>query len=236
MSVLISIREKSFDGEHFNLGISFDDNINCFQVELKNPYDKNTEKEFEWYFEEYIREPYTPELNIEKYPKAISMYGEHLFKSIFPRNSEIHLQYKNIIRENGIEDITIQIIGESTAIHAIHWESLKDPDLPEPFVVSGAIFYRKNTVTLPIETRVEPSPFINHMIVTARPDEENDVNHRTIQRPLIYIIKNAKLKVKPHILRPGTFRSFAEHLKETPNGFYHIIHFDLHGNLSIIED
>jgi tetratricopeptide (TPR) repeat protein len=231
MSATISIREKSCEGEYFDLVVSFGNNINCFQVKLKNPYDKNTEKEFEWYFEEYIREPYTPELTIEKYPKTIALYGENLFKSIFSRDSEIHSKYKNIIQNNSHEDITIQIVGDSAAFYGIHWESLKDPDLNEPFVACGTILYRKNSVMIPIETRIEPSPYINQLIVTAQPDEEDDVNYRTIQRPLINVIKNAKLKVKPHILRPGTYRSFTEHLKKTPKGFYHIIHFDLHGSL-----
>ncbi len=81
---------------------------------------------------------------------------------------------------------------------------------------------------MPIE--LQPSPVINLLVVTARPNEENDVGYRTISRPLIDAIEQGRLRVNVELLRPGTFKALSEHL-ERKAGFYHIVHFDAHGGL-----
>jgi tetratricopeptide (TPR) repeat protein len=227
MAVLIKIKEKSFDGEYFEVGVTIGD-AHTATVRLPNPYDKEIEKHLEWYFEQYLSEPYTPFVTIEKHKGLLVSYGEDLFEKIFG-NNDLHSQLEKIIRENEPESIAVEIVGESPAFHSIHWESLKASNSTDPLSAVGVLFYRKNTKPHVSEVRVESSPHINLLVVTARPDEEDDVNYRTIQRPLINVIKKAKLKVNPYILRPGTYRSLVRHLEETPDGFYHIIHFDLHG-------
>ncbi|MEI2580311.1 hypothetical protein [Scytonema sp. PRP1] len=78
---------------------------------------------------------------------------------------------------------------------------------------------------------VPQSPVINLLVVTARPNEEQDVGYRTISRPLIEAIENSQLAVNVELLRPGTYEALARHLEEKGAGFYHIIHFDAHGAL-----
>ncbi|MCP4689748.1 MAG: CHAT domain-containing protein, partial [Desulfobacterales bacterium] len=65
------------------------------------------------------------------------------------------------------------------------------------------------------------------LLVTARP-YENDVQYRSISRLLVELIEERDLPARVHVLRPPTFDSLRDHLRENPN-FYHILHFDGHG-------
>ncbi|GCL55621.1 hypothetical protein NIES3806_29730 [Microcystis aeruginosa NIES-3806] len=74
-------------------------------------------------------------------------------------------------------------------------------------------------------------PTINLLVVIARPNEESDVNYRTISRPLVELVNSSEIPVKIDILRPGTYESLTRHLDEKGEGYYHVIHFDVHGGL-----
>ena len=82
---------------------------------------------------------------------------------------------------------------------------------------------------------VRSSPTINLLIVVARPRGRGDVGYRTISRPLVEALQQSQLRVRVEILRPGTYRALVRHLEDVRDrhgpGFYHIIHFDLHGAL-----
>jgi tetratricopeptide (TPR) repeat protein len=86
-----------------------------------------------------------------------------------------------------------------------------------------------------MEANVKAYPQINLLLVTARPDEEEDVGYRTISRPMVELLETPKLPVRIHILRPGTFQALSNHLDEVGEQFYHIIHFDTHGSLASYE-
>jgi tetratricopeptide (TPR) repeat protein len=229
MPDMIRIEEKSFDSEQFEVRVIFNDQL--FPVTVKNPHNPETQKKLDWYFEDYITEPYTPVDIVNKHKDALRQYGESLFKQIFVDHKDIYFLYRTAIQQHNFQDIIVEIVSDTPDFQSILWESLKDPEFDTPLAANGMVFYRKNLEPRLIEARVDAFPWINLLIVTARPDEEDDVNYRTIQRPLLDVIRNAKLKVKPYILRPGTFKSLVDHLNEKGKSFYHIIHFDLHGAL-----
>ena len=84
------------------------------------------------------------------------------------------------------------------------------------------------------------SPTINLLVVTARPFGKGDVGYRTISQPLVETLRKAKLPVKVDILRPGTYEALENHLQEISNehgvGYYHVIHFDVHGAVLTYEE
>ena len=133
------------------------------------------------------------------------------------------------MKREGLEHLRFEITG-SPAFHALHWETLKDPDLPSAFSL-GAPMLRKSPKPQPLPAEVNPSPTLNVLIVTARPNAERDVGYRTITRPLLETLKQAELQVHVDIVRPGTYRAFKDHLEEAGPGRYHVVHFDMHGSL-----
>jgi len=138
--------------------------------------------------------------------------------------------YKTALQA-GLNDVQIEIEG-TPKFHALHWEALKDPEVPEPLVLQ-ATMVRKNLVPSVIQSQVRPSPTINLLVVTARPSGQRDVGYRTISRPLVEALRQTSIPIRIEILRPGTYKSLENHLRDTTakysEGYYHVIHFDVHG-------
>ena len=125
-------------------------------------------------------------------------------------------------------------IAGSPAFHQLHWEALKDPELPRAFALEAPMV-RKNLNPPVLPADVRSSPTINLLIVVARPRGRGDVGYRTISRPLVEALQQSQLHVRVEILRPGTYEALVKHLEGVRDrhgpGYYHIIHFDLHGAL-----
>ena len=232
MPTTIRIKEKSFISNVFTVFVSFrdaDGSEEEIEVQLPNLYNDKTDDLLEWYFEQYISMPYD-DVRVPDALKAIEDYGKALFENLF-NDENLQYRYRTCLQNGGPENITIEIIGDSPGFQAIIWESLRDPRQGYPFAVQGAIFVRKNVRPVNVKASVKESPTINLLIVTARPNEESDVNYRTIQRPLIDLIEQTETPINPYILRPGTYEALIRHLDEREAGYYHIVHFDLHGSL-----
>jgi type II secretory pathway predicted ATPase ExeA len=126
------------------------------------------------------------------------------------------------------------VIG-SPAFQGLHWEALKDPRLPRPFALDAGIIRRGNACAPPVEALAGNSPTLNLLVITARPAEAYDAGYRTITRPLIATLRQAQLRVHVDFVRPGTWQALVERLEEVTRdhgaGYYHAIHFDLHGRL-----
>ena len=199
-----------------------------YPVTLQDPFTERQERELEFYFEQWIRFPFDNQVIAQRAAASVQTYGESLFQQIFLANPKVYVEYVRACSD-GLDQLQIEIEGDSPDFQALHWEALKDPELSTP-LATEAIFTRKRFRDSSITANLRPSPVINLLVVTARPNEEADVGYRTISRPLIEAIHRAQLRVKVEILRPGTYQALAQHL-EGKAGHYHIIHFDAHGGL-----
>ena len=233
----ITVQEISqTDFGDFQLSLTINED-QPFQVEVTNPHTAETEEGFEWYFEEYLREPYTAETRVQREKEQLSQYGISLFQQLFADPEALNL-YRKGLQESSFDKLSFEFLGKekSTSFQAVLWEAIKDPDFEEPLILKGAQFIRTSSTKPLLRAKVDQHPEINLLIVTARPSEENDVEYRTVQRPIIDIITETGVSVKPHILRPGTYLALKEHLAEVKSGYYHIIHFDLHGAVLTYEE
>ena len=135
--------------------------------------------------------------------------------------------------QGNLAELTVEIAG-SPAFQQLHWEALKDPKLAQPLALQ-ATFVRRNLTPQPIKARLREAPTVNVLLVTARPGGARDVGYRTIARPLVETLRQAKLRVQVEILRPGTYEALVRHLEAVQErhgpGYYHVIHFDVHGGL-----
>ncbi|MEM6520657.1 MAG: CHAT domain-containing protein [Cyanobacteria bacterium P01_D01_bin.71] len=106
--------------------------------------------------------------------------------------------------------------------------------MPRPLALE-CVMVRRPQQDMAVAAHPNPSPTINLLVVTARPDEERDVNYRTISRPLIEAIQQARVPINVELLRPGTYEALENHLETKSPGYYHIVHFDAHGGLATYE-
>lgn len=232
---LITIRETGGKNDSPNAIVSFDRQGSC-PITITNPFSEDEENDLEWYFERYLRFPFLEGIRVDKAEKSIIAYGQALFEQVF-KDRDAHSQYAQA-RQNGIENIQFEIEGSPEFFHLLHWEALRDPKWPGPFVLDAPMVRSIKQPSV-IRAQCQLSPTINLLIVTARPDGRKDVGYRTISRPLVEGMQQAKLPVRIDILRPGTYQALTDHLDsvrdEHGKGFYHIIHFDLHGALATYE-
>ncbi len=227
---IIRVEEKdavAADGS--NTTISFDHGPK-YSITFSNPFTKESEEDLAWYFEEHLTFPFTRKVRANKAAASITSYGEALFKQIFLSNSDVYADYRSLVKA-GLSALSIEIAG-TAQFHMLHWEALKDPNLALPLSLQ-AMIVRKNLRPQSQPSTLRPSPTINLLIVTARPSGQRDVGYRTISRPLVEALRSANLPVQIELLRPGTYRALENHLREVTakhgEGYYHVVHFDVHG-------
>ncbi|HMB08669.1 MAG TPA: tetratricopeptide repeat protein [Isosphaeraceae bacterium] len=232
MATSILIQERSGLADGRNAVVSFDGQGE-YPVTVANPFSEKQEEELEWYFEDHLRFPFLEGVRARAAAAGVQAYGEALFAQVFRQDPAVLARYAVARDQGGPADLRFAIAG-SPAFHQLHWEALKDPELPRAFALEAPMV-RKNLNPPVLPADVRSSPTINLLIVVARPRGRGDVGYRTISRPLVEALQQARLRVRVEILRPGTYKALVKHLEGVRDrlgpGFYHIIHFDLHGAL-----
>jgi tetratricopeptide (TPR) repeat protein len=228
---VITIRERQATTSGFEASLSFD-GIGEYAIAVTDPFTAKEERQLEWYFEDWLVFPQLGTVKAARAAESVKGYGEKLFEQVFKSNFDAYSEYRQL--RGDLARVRIEIESQTPEFQALHWEAMRDPDLPRPLAVDCAML-RKRVQPVPVRADVSPSPVINLLVVTARPDEERDVGYRTISRPLIDAIETARLRVNVGLLRPGTYEALSKHLDEKGAGYYHIIHFDAHGALMTYE-
>jgi hypothetical protein len=227
---VITIREEEKTDTGFEATLRFEGEE--YLVTITNPLTSKEERELEWYFEEWLEFPFSDTTIAERAAASIKKYGENLFNQVFT-DRDAYSRYQQLGK--GHNPLQIEIVGKTPDFQALHWEALWEPGYPRPLAVD-CVMVRKSFKRAGKRADVPHSPVINLLVVTARPNEEQDVGYRTISRSLIEAIENSQLAVNVELLRPGTYEALTRHLEEKGAGFYHIIHFDTHGALMKYKD
>ncbi|MCZ8226261.1 MAG: tetratricopeptide repeat protein [Microcystis sp. LE19-84.1B] len=225
--LVLTIREEGINDGGFTATLNFDSG-NSYPITVTDPFTNQEEKDLEWYFEEWLVFPTLDTDKAQKAANSVQNYGENLFKQVFQSNLNAYGEYRDLRKQ--LSQLQIIIESQSPEFQALHWEALKDPDLPRPFSIDCIISRQRRGATV-VPVQMATYPTINLLVVIARPNEESDVNYRTISRPLVELVNSSEIPVKIDILRPGTYESLTRHLDEKGEGYYHVIHFDVHGGL-----
>ncbi|MGD1943236.1 MAG: CHAT domain-containing protein [Leptolyngbyaceae cyanobacterium] len=222
--------QQCLAANQFAATVQFDSG-GSYPVTITNPFDERDEARLEWYFEGWLRRPFLNTVTAAQVKNSIPTYGEALFEQVF-QDRQAYAAYANLRPQLN----TVEIVVESASpdFQALHWEALKDPDLPRPLALDCTMV-RRPQQAITLAAQPNPSSTINLLVVTARPNEEKDVNYRTISRPLIEAIQQAKIPINVELLRPGTYQALENHLQAKGSGYYHIVHFDAHGGLATFE-
>ena len=223
---VITIREEQQvdDGFLATLRIDGRDYPN---IKISDPFLKSEEARLEWYFEQWLRFPMLDTTTAADVAASIREYGTRLFDQLFA-DRRAYADYARL-RDN-LGALRFESEGINPEFQALHWEALRDAELPYPLAVD-CVMVRKSTKPTAVMAAVNPSPTLNVLMVTARPSKTKEVAYRVISRPLIEALGNSQLPVKIDLLRPATFEGLSRHLEDKGAGHYHMIHFDCHGAL-----
>ncbi|MEZ4676952.1 MAG: CHAT domain-containing protein [Caldilineaceae bacterium] len=200
-------------------------------VTISDPFTDAEEQRLAWYFEEWLRYPFTGGVKAAEAAASTRAYGEALFAQTLRATDAIYSRYRQALQAGGVPGLHFQIVG-SPDFHRLHWETLWDPERGQPLLLDATMI-RSTTQPGADPIQVQESATINLLLVTARPHGKRDVAYRTIQRPLIEMLHRSQLPVQVDIVRPGSWRALVDHLHQARQrhgvGHYQMIHFDLHG-------
>lgn len=220
----IQIREKSVTEHGFTVTIKIDELE--YTATVQNPHNAPAEQELAWYFEQWLQLPMIEGERAKTAAESIRFYGEALFNQLFEERT-VYAAY-DLLKRTQSNEIQFEVVGDTMAFHEIHWEALKDFNMPQAWAVT-APFVRRKVKPSPMTFNTAVSPTLNVLVVTARPEGRRDVAYRTISRPLVDMLQNSDMKVNLDLVRPGTFRALCEHLEAKGPGYYHLLHLDVHG-------
>jgi hypothetical protein len=112
---------------------------------------------------------------------------------------------------------------------------LRDPEDDVSLALCMPIARRVKAV--PLLARIPAGhPVLRILVVTARPHGARDVGYRTVSRPLLDAVRQARIPVTIDLVRPGTWEALRDHLRaatrEHGPGWYQVVHFDVHGTFA----
>ncbi|HEY9707957.1 MAG TPA: CHAT domain-containing protein, partial [Oculatellaceae cyanobacterium] len=199
-------------------------------VTFTHPFDKQALADLRWYLEEYLRFPYgiAPD-NAAKIEQKFQDWGEQLFELVF-RSSEKAREFFQTATFDGLRECELVITSDSPEVLNLPWELLYSPSDRQFLAPSLAGMSRSlSDYAVRAEMSNLPQDKLNILLVIARPYGEKDIALKTIARPLLESVSHIRQKVNIKVLRPPSFEQFERELNAHP-GFYHIVHFDGHGD------
>ncbi len=198
-------------------------------VTFEHPFDEETLTDLRWYLEKFLPFPYGifPD-KAKKIEQKFQEWGQRLFELVFPRSTKAWDFFCEATRE-GLDKCEINISSDDPTVLNLPWELLYSPDY-QFLAPSLAGMYRSlSGHAVRAEIGQLPQDKLNILLVIARPYGEKDVALKTIARPLLEALKPIQKYVNLKVLRPPSFEEFERELN-AHKGFYHIVHFDGHGN------
>jgi tetratricopeptide (TPR) repeat protein len=199
------------------------------EVAFQQPFDEENAAELRWYLEDYLKFPYGIHSdNAVKIEQKLQHWGQHLFELVF-RSTEKGREFFQEATREGLDKCELGIISDNAEVLNLPWELLYSPDY-QFLAPSLAGMYRSLSsqgVKAPLPAM--PDDQLNILLVIARPKGEQDVGFKTIARPLLAALQPIRQRVNLKVLRPPSLKAFEAELQAN-KGFYHIVHFDGHGN------
>ncbi|MEH2196343.1 MAG: CHAT domain-containing protein, partial [Nostoc sp.] len=199
------------------------------EVGFQQPFDEENAAELRWYLEDYLKFPYGifPD-NAAKIEQKLQQWGQHLFELVF-RSTEKGREFFQEATREGLDKCELGIISDNANVLNLPWELLYSPDYQ--FLAPSLAGMYRSLSTQGVKAPLPPMPDnqLNILLVIARPYDEQDVNFKTIARPLLAALQPIRQRVNLKVLRPPSLKAFEAELQAN-KGFYHIVHFDGHGN------
>ncbi|MEG4840536.1 tetratricopeptide repeat protein [Microcoleus sp. B9-D4] len=198
-------------------------------VTFEHPFDSKVLADLRWYLEEYLRFPYglEPE-NAKKIEQKLQAWGQQLFDLVF-RSSEKAREFFQEATRAGLDKCEISIISDDAAVLNLPWELLFSPDYQFLAPLLAGMYRSLSNYAVRAELGTMSDEQLNILLVIARPYGERDINFQTIARPMLEALKPIQKQVNLTVLRPPSLEQFEAELNAR-KGFYHIVHFDGHGD------
>src|SRR6476661_2341409 len=198
-------------------------------VTFEHPFDSKVLADLRWYLEEYLRFPYglEPE-NAKKIEQQLQAWGQQLFDLVF-RSSDKAREFFQEATRAGLDKCEISIVSDNPAVLNLPWELLFTPDYQFLAPLLAGMYRSLSEYAVRADMGEMSDEQLNILLVIARPYGAKDINFQTIARPMLEALKPIQKQVNLTVLRPPSLKQFEAELNAR-KGFYHIVHFDGHGD------
>lgn len=204
-----------------------------YTVEELIPWTPEDQSEMAWYLQDHIQKDPFSERRAQTIRSSLATLGDTLVRklkldqhfAVQPRSGDSHRVIQIDIHDNGTGDNSLQ---------KLPWEVLESKELLKPYPWIHVSVMRAIHIPPPSVLRMDcSSPRLNILLVVARPSGRDDVEYRSTMLPFVEIMKEMPPSaIHLDIVRPGTWSAFKNALKSVNYGYYHVVHFDLHGRAS----
>jgi len=209
---------------------------------LEDPFNEHEYQEVRWYMEEFaMRDPFA-QARAKQVMQSQLRYGKQLVSAIRPFIDEV-LGIKSEDASAGPwRAVHLLVAGNGTesSLHSLLWEIIERVECcshPTFFAITRVAKRISNDVRSILPGK-KPSSSEQHfriLYVSARPGLEADISYRAISRHIWELrkrIDGQRLQISLDFVRPGTWTKFRSVLKDHGEGYYDLVHFDMHGTIS----
>lgn len=202
-------------------------------------------RRMQWYFKQYPTRDAFSTNKANAIHQQMRETGQRLIREFFPANvyDAAHKDDRLLIE---IDVGNESLCGSSLAwLSKIHWEILEDRSIWmetssfEPRQVHVVRFHssRRFNMLRSLSRRMtqleKKGAGRNVLAITARPASSKDIPHRLITQSIASACKSAnnsvETQIRLQVVRPGTFQALTKCLESHPNGYFDVLHLDLHG-------
>ncbi len=223
---------------------------------LNDPLTSAEKEECRWYLEKFVSEAPYSTARAQKAAKTLKSYAEALQQDL---NLLGHITDTDCSLSNQGRTLVIEIKEDPlngktslNSIHQLHWELLEERNLWSQNIIKVQVRRgitgpppKPSTDITPTISACEQDKCFNVLLVIARDTSrgrqkpEIDPNCASAILTAVQRSVNAarrSVKINLEIVRPGTLDSLEQHLARAENrhhpGYFHLVHFDLHGSVS----
>jgi tetratricopeptide (TPR) repeat protein len=197
-------------------------------VPFAHPFDEAALTDLRWYLEEYLSYPYglEPE-KAKKIEGQMQKWGQALFTVVFDTDAKSR-QFFQAAVASGLDNCNLSIVCDEPSILNLPWELLYTADEGYLAPSLGGMYRSLSGQGVKDEWPELPGDRLNVLLVIARPYGERDIALKTVARSVLAAIDGLP-QINLKVLRPPSFDEFQRELN-SHKGFYHIVHFDGHGD------
>ncbi|MCH8107129.1 MAG: tetratricopeptide repeat protein [Chloroflexi bacterium] len=211
-------------------------------VEFKEVLSPLLHREIDWYFQEYLANPFgAAKDRAQAAESTMRDLGRLLFQAAMQSTQEARDFYDEACAE-GLSNYSLAIVSTRPEFLALPWELLNEPQIGYLAAQLGSIVRLSGPDRLPQFNEQPPNEQLNVLLVAPIPLDQNEHANSAsedgspgpstapdgfegLAAETIKALESLDVQAELHCLRPPTFAALAEHLNGK-RGYYHLVQFD----------
>ena len=193
------------------------------QVAFTGFLDPQLPTEMEWYFGQYLDDPFGPSKErAQTMEHGLRNLGRLLFEATFGSSDESRSSYA-IACEAGLASYQLEVISDDSAFLGLPWELLNEPEFGYLASRLSSVIRIAGTDELAAFSQPLPTDQLNLLMVSPHADGESARASLAIET--LKALDALNIQVQVDFLRPASLSALSQRLTESPN-HYHLVHFD----------